>query len=203
MSTSTVFFDIDTQVDFMRPTGPLYVAGAEAIVPNLRRLMDWARQHHVPVISSADAHAPADPEFETWPPHCVLGTAGQRRIAETSLPGAVVIPCRANAFTLPAQWEGQFIVEKTTYSVQDNPNFEVIMQALGNRHAVVFGVATEYCVRAATLALRRRGLPVDVVTDAIQAITPQGGEKALAEMAAAGARMVTTAEACTSALSGK
>jgi nicotinamidase/pyrazinamidase len=190
------FFDVDTQVDFMRPTGRLYVPGAEQIVPNLDRLMRWAGANEVPVISSADAHSPDDPEFKIWPPHCVAGTPGQRRIPETLFPSPVVIPCRHGAFHPPAHWVGQFIVEKPTYSSQDNPNYEAILQAMGLRHAVVFGVATEFCVLADTLALCRRGFEVDVVIDAIQAITEAGGREAMEEMLAAGARMVTTAEVC-------
>ena len=190
------FFDIDTQVDFMRPTGRLYVKGAEQIVPNLDRLMRWAGANEVPVISSADAHSPDDPEFKIWPPHCVAGTPGQRRIPETLFPSPVVIPCHPGAFQPPARWVGQFIVEKPTYSSQDNPNYEAILQAMGLRHAVVFGVATEFCVLADTLALCRRGFKVDVVTDAIKAITEAGGREAMEEMLAVGARMVTTAEVC-------
>ena len=196
MSEPLVFFDVDTQVDFMLPTGKLYVPGADKIIPRLKELMDCARANHLPVISSADAHSPDDPEFKIWPPHCVAGTPGQQRIPETALPDPVVIPCRARVFTPPERWAGQFIVEKTTYAAQGNPNFDAVLQSLGSRHAVVFGVATEFCVRALTLDLCRRGLNVDVVTDAIMPITAQGGEKALAEMAAAGARMVTTAQVC-------
>lgn len=199
MSEPIVLFDVDTQVDFMRPSGALYVPHAEEIVPNLILLTDWARQHHVPIVSTADAHAPDDPEFKTWPPHCVLGTPGQQRIPETAFAVPVVIPCRPGAFKPPARWAGQFIVEKTTYSPRDNPNFDAVLQALAPRRAVVFGVATEFCVRAATLELCRRGFGVDVVVDAVKPITLQGGESALAEMAAAGARLVTTAEVCTPA----
>jgi nicotinamidase-related amidase len=53
-------------------------------------------------------------------------------------------------------------------------------------------VATEFCVRASALALRERGLAVELVTDSIQAITEEGGRRALEEMAAAGIRMVIT-----------
>jgi nicotinamidase/pyrazinamidase len=190
------FFDIDTQVDFMCPTGRLYVPGAEQIVPNLQQLMRWAGANEVPVISSADAHSPDDPELKIWPPHCIVGTPGQQRIPETLFPSPVVIPCRPGAFQPPARWVGQFIVEKPTYSSQDNPNYEAILEALGLRHAVVFGVATEFCVLADTLALCRRGFKVDVVVDAIKPITENGGRKALEEMLAAGVRMVTTAEVC-------
>lgn len=192
-----VFFDVDTQVDFMRPTGCLYVPGADEIVPNLQRLMTWARENEVPVISSADAHSPHDPEFKIWPPHCVIGTPGQQRIPETLFPAPVIIPCQPEAFHPPARWAGQFIVEKPTYSVEDNPNFDSVLKSLQPRRAVVFGVATEYCVLASALALRRRDFNVDVVVDAIKPITEDGGHKSLEEMAAAGARMVTTAEVCT------
>lgn len=195
-SEPRVFFDIDTQMDFMRATGSLYVPGAEQIVPNLRRLMSWARANDVPVISTADAHSPNDPEFKTWPPHCVSGTPGQRRIPETLFPEPMVIPCRAGAFEPPDRWAGQFIVEKPSYSVEGNPNFAAMLQALGSRRAVVFGVATEYCVRAGALALCRHGFQVEVVADAIKSITDDGGRQAIEEMAAAGVRMVTTAEVC-------
>jgi nicotinamidase/pyrazinamidase len=190
------FFDVDTQVDFMRPTGRLYVPGAEMIVPNLHKLMRWARANDVPVISSADAHAPDDPEFKVWPPHCVVGTPGQQRIPETSLPSPVTIPRRPGAFHPPARWVGQFIVEKTAYDVQDNPNLNAILRALGMRRFVVFGVATEVCVLAAVLALRGRDFAVDVVADAIRPISEVGGRQAIENMLSAGARMVTTAEVC-------
>jgi nicotinamidase/pyrazinamidase len=196
ISEPLVFFDVDTQVDFMRPTGRLYVPGAEEIVPNLQRLMNWARENDVPVISSADAHSPDDPEFKIWPPHCVIGTPGQQRIPETLFPQPVIIPCRPGAFRPPARRVGQFIVEKPTYSVQDNPNYDALLQALGARRAVVFGVTTEYCVLADALGPCRRGFKVEVVVDAIKSITGDGGRKALEEMAAAGVRMVTMAEVC-------
>ena len=193
-----VFFDVDTQVDFMRPEGRLYVPGAERIVLNLERLMKCARANDVPVISSADAHSPDDPEFGTWLPHCVIGTAGQQRIPETMLPEPVIIPCRPGAFQPPERRVGQFIVEKPTYSVQDNPNFDALLQALGVRRAVVFGVATEFCVLASALAMRQRGVKVDVVVDAIKSITEDGGGEAVTKMEAAGVRMVTTEQACSS-----
>jgi nicotinamidase/pyrazinamidase len=195
-----VFFDVDTQVDFMCPTGALYVPEAEQIIPNIKRLMDWAREKHVPVISTADAHIPDDDEFKIWPPHCVAGTPGQRRISETAWPDAVVVPRAPGAFKRPAHWDGQFIVEKRAYAVQDNPNFEAIVQALENRRAVVFGVATEYCVRAAVLDLCRQNFKVDLVVDAIKPITLAGGEKAVSEMIAAGAKTVTTEEIVGSSL---
>jgi len=193
-SRRLVFVDVDTQVDFMLPSGRLYVPQAEQLVPNLRELMLWARDHHLPIISSADAHAPDDPEFARWGPHCVAGSPGQGRIPETLFPDAVVVENRPNAFHLPPAWVGQIVVEKRVYDFTTNANIEAILASLGRPRFVVFGVATEYCVLSAVLALRKRNLPVAVVVDAIKAISEEGGRKALAEMAAAGAEFVTTAE---------
>lgn len=196
MHELVAFFDVDTQVDFMLPHGSLYVPGAEQIIPNLVTLMDFARRHDIPVISSADAHTPNDSEFKIWPPHCVIGTPGQQRIPETQFPDAVVVPNRAGAFTPPARWPGQIIIEKPTYDTADNPNFDAILRSLGPRRCIVFGVATEYCVRADALALRERGFATELVVDAIRPITDEGGRKAIEEMRAVGVRLVKTADVC-------
>lgn len=196
MSEPLVFFDVDTQVDFMCPTGKLYVKGAETIVPNLKKLMDFARAEGIPVLSSADAHSPDDLSFAQWPPHCVVGTPGQFRIPETSFPSAMVITNRPGRFDPPREWVGQFIIEKQEYDAATNVNFDAVLKSLGKRRFVVFGVATDYCVRSTALGLRKRGLAVDLVTDAIKEIKPGDGRKAVKEMAAAGIRLVTTAEVC-------
>ncbi len=206
MTSSTegrlVFLDIDTQVDFMLPGGKLYVPHAKEIIPNLVKLMFWARARGVPVLSSSDAHAPDDPEFAHWPPHCVVGTPGQRRIPETLLPDALVVQNRLGAFEAvqqpgdPTFQVGQIIVEKRVYDLTTNVNFDAILVALGRPCFVAFGVATEYCVLSAVLALRKRNLPVALVQDAVKSITQDGGRKAIEQMASAGVRLITTEEAC-------
>jgi nicotinamidase/pyrazinamidase len=195
-----VFLDVDTQVDFMLPSGRLYVPHAEEIIPNLARLMLWAREHRIPIISPADTHAPDDPEFALWPPHCVVGTPGHRRIAETHFSDAVVVENRPGAFRSPREWVGQIIVEKPVYDFTTNANIDAILASLGQPRFVVFGVATEYCVLADVLALRKRNLPVALVLDAIKPITEEGGRKAIEEMVAAGVQLVTTTEVCSPAL---
>ena len=79
----TVFFDIDSQLDFLYPAGALYVPNAERIVPAIARLNRFAAAHGIPVVSTTDAHAENDPEFSVWPPHCVAGTWGQRKAQAT------------------------------------------------------------------------------------------------------------------------
>src|SRR5512142_104712 len=87
-----VFWDVDTQRDFMLPDGALYVPGAERIIPNLARLTQYARQHDILVVADVDAHQPDDPEFQDWPPHCLVGTPGQWKVQETELNVSHVVP---------------------------------------------------------------------------------------------------------------
>lgn len=196
MDTPLAFFDVDTQFDFMDPAGKLYVPHAEDIIPQFVQLMACARERNIPVISSADAHAPDDPEFQIWPPHCVSGTRGQQHIKETSLPGAMTVSMHSGRFVPPEKWPSQIIIEKDVYATAANPNFDTILNALGPRRYIVFGVATEYCVRADVLALRERNKPVELVVDAIKAISEKDGRKALQEMEDAGAEFVTTSDVC-------
>lgn len=198
---NTVFWDVDTQADFMLPGGKLYVPGAEKIIPNLRRLVDAARQGEVLVVSSADAHTPQDEEFQEWPPHCVRGTPGQQKIPETLTRNFRVVPNRPSA-ELPPRFDNiqQLIVEKQKLDVFTNPNIEAVLDRLTSvvgqdAEFMVFGVVTEYCVSRAAAGLLERGRRVAIVTDAIETLNPAAGQRALKELTAKGARLTTAEQA--------
>lgn len=190
--SAVAFVDVDTQFDFIHPEGNLYVSGAETLIPNLKTLTDYAHHHHIPVIASVDAHLPGDKEFDIFPPHCLKGSAGQAKIDETLTPGALLIANGPQSQLDLTQVEA-VVLEKNIYSLFDNPNTPQVLETVNADTYVVFGVATDYCVRAAALGLRERGYQVQVVTDAIKAVTPEGETKALAEMQAAGITFTTTA----------
>ncbi len=201
VARNVVFWDVDTQVDFMLPGGKLYVPGAEKRIENMRRLADAARVGRVFMVSDADAHTPDDPEFRQWPPHCVRGTPGAQIIPETMTDSFYLIPNRAD-FPLPADLGKykQVVIEKQTLDVFDNPHTETLLKRLDslvNKDAefVVFGVVTEYCVRLAAKGLLERGRRVALVTDAIETLDPATGKRALEELTANGARLITTQQA--------
>lgn len=186
------FFDVDTQRDFMLPSGALYVTGAERLIPKLRRIFAFARANDVTVLSSVDAHTEDDPEFKQFPRHCVKGTEGQRKLEETLLPHTIVLenkPIDRNLIDLMKKYR-QIIIEKQTLNVFDNPVAERFIRALPPR-AVVFGVATEYCVKCEALGLRKLGIKTALLTDTISALSPEGGTEALEEMKEAGVEFVS------------
>ena len=98
MQSRVIFWDVDTQADFLRPDGKLYVPDAAALVPNLKALTDRAHAQGIRIVASADDHVSghrelsATPDFrETFPEHCMRGTPGQARIPETRLREPLVI----------------------------------------------------------------------------------------------------------------
>src|SRR4051794_11188769 len=137
----TLFFDIDSQLDFLYPAGALYVPGAERIVPHITALNHYAAGHGIPVISTADVHSENDPEFETWPHHCVAGANGQRKAESTLLERRVVIP---NApCDLSIEGAQQIIIEKQHVDVFTAPNLAKVVERLTADRFVVYGVVTE------------------------------------------------------------
>lgn len=187
-----VFFDIDTQIDFMYPAGGLYVPGAERIVPAVARLNRHAAARGFPVVSDMDAHAEDDAEFKVWPPHCVAGTLGQLKPPGTLLEKRVVVP--SHPAEVRVEGAQQIIFEKRTLDLFENPNIGPLLDALKADAYVVYGVVTEYCVRLAALGLLGTGKPVTLVTDAVETLKREDSERTLREFTERGGRLATVAE---------
>lgn len=186
----SVFFDVDTQMDFLFPAGALYVPGAERLLPALAKLTAYAADHGIPVVSTTDAHAEDDAEFRVWPPHCIRGALGQRKPSGTLLDGRVVIPNKPMAAPAGAP---QYVVEKQALDAFTNVNLRALISSLAAERFLVYGVVTEYCVRCAVLGLLETGTRVEVVTDAIETLRSEDSRRTLAELSARGARMTTVA----------
>jgi len=176
----TVFVDVDTQIDFLYPAGALYVPGAERLLPRLAELNRYAAAHGIPVVSTVDAHAENDPEFSQWPPHCVVGTAGQQKPCGTLLEKRVVVASWQRDYDI--EGAQQIIVEKQWIDMFAGGNFASIVERLNADRWVVYGVVTEYCVRSAVIGLAKTGKPVEVLSDAIQAIDEAAGHAVLEEL---------------------
>src|SRR5260370_30880524 len=135
----------------MLPAGRRCVPGAAKLIPNLARLTEQARKDRVFFVSDACIHAPDDPEFQRFPPHCVRGTSGAEIIPQTIAQRFLILPNRREA-TVPSDLTPyqQVILEKQTLDLFDNPLTEAVLERLKRLHdpdaeVVVFGVVPEYC----------------------------------------------------------
>ncbi len=184
------------QRDFMLPGGNLYVPHAEDLIPNIRRLTDVARAGKVFFVSHGCFHVQNDPEFSTFPPHCVTGTPGGEFISEALLAGYQQIPNRPDAelprdiFSVP-----QIILEKQTLDVFESLHANDLVKSLPETaDFIVFGVVTEYCVQFAARGLIQRGRRVSVVQDAIQTLDRDASRRSILELKSSGVTFLTTNE---------
>jgi nicotinamidase/pyrazinamidase len=162
----TVFFDIDTQIDFVYPAGSLYVPGVEHILPVIGELNRRAPL----LISTMDAHSEDDAEFQIYPHHCVVGTTGQHKPAITLR-------------------DGQVIIEKQKLDCFSSPELEPLLARLNADRYVGYGVVTEICVFYAAHGLLKTGKRVEVVTDAVKALDEQAAAKMFQDFTAAGGHL--------------
>ncbi len=205
--TRLIFWDVDTLYDFIRSDGKLYVPGSEEIVPVLLALTDFAHDHRIPIVASADKHERADSEISdapdwktTFPPHCMRGTPGQRKIAETALRDPLVIePELQDPGALALRilgHRGDFLLHKRTVDVFSNANVPTLLGTLEPRAVVLYGVATDFCARYAIEGLLRH-LPrsqIYLVTDAVRAIYPEEGDRLIADWEERGVRLAEASQ---------
>lgn len=197
VSGDFILWEVDTQADFMLPGGKLYVPGAEKLLPNIRRLTDAARQGRAFLVSHGCFHTPDDPEFGTFPPHCVAGTAGADFVPEALTTKVARVPNEAGA-KLPDDLSvyQQILLEKQTLDIFASRHADALLERLGkSAEFIVFGVVTEYCVGLAAKGLLQRGRRVAVVQDAIETLKREDGQKTIADLQQLGARLVTTDQA--------
>jgi len=200
-----VFWDVDTQVDFMHADGKLYVPDAEQIIPQLKRLTDHAHAKRVRIVASADDHVPghrelsATPDFkETFPEHCMRGTKGQAKIPETSLRDPLVIePGRQDPAALGERVRshaGDILLNKHWFDVFTNENIETVLGVLAPETVVLYGVAQDVCNRYAIegLLTRHPEIRLLAVSDAMKPIDREVAQHLLKQWSEAGVRIVET-----------
>lgn len=186
---SKALFIVDVQNDFTEH-GALGVAGGDAVAERISRYVADHADEYAIVVASRDwhdgendngGHFAAEPDFiDTWPVHCVGGTYG-------------------------AEYDEGFDTSRVTHHLkkgQGKPAYSLfegvaddgrtatgILAEHGILDIDVVGIATDYCVRASALDAIAAGRHVRVLTDLVAGVHPESSEKALAEIAHAGAEL--------------
>jgi len=192
---NVVFWDVDTQIDFIEPTGKLYVPGAEKNRANLAFLTEMGSTRGR-LSGSVDAHKPNDNEFKEWPVHCVYGTPGQHKIPESIVMGTLFVPSVELSFEQLSEvvaYEGQVMFEKQDTDVRTNPNVKRFLDLVKPTIIVVYGVVTEICVSLVVdYFARDLGYQIVVVVDAIKEIDVLKADSCKAGWEALGVEMLKT-----------
>ena len=177
-----IFWNTDTQKDFINKDGALYVEGAESIRENLQILTNAAKKFNITVVNTADYHGKdteeisSKPDFKTtFPPHCMAGTVGADFITETS-PN-----CNYGDNYYIVGWDNKkidfavlkrarnIIIQKDKFDVfEGNKHTSQILASLAPSIVIVYGVTTQICVNFAVLGLAKRYYKIIVAEDAIK-----------------------------------
>ncbi len=189
----TALLVVDFQNDFADPEGSLSVAGAEDIVPALNDEIERARQAGAAVITTQDWHPPETPHFVPqggkWPPHCVRETWGAELHPDLRVPPDTP---RVRKATGEEDGYSGFTVEHPQTGAQAGTGLEELLRRAGVERVVIVGLATDYCVKETALDAIRLGFDASVRRSGVRAVEvePGDGERALAEIEAAGIHVV-------------
>ena len=198
---------VDLQHDFM-PGGALAVPGGDAVVPIAARLceafelvvatQDWHPPEHGSFARSHPGRRPGEvielgglPQV-LWPAHCVQGSRGAELVPEVA---AAAARGRVTVFQ-----KGTDPAIDSYSGLYDNGHrrstgLGEFLRGRGVDEVYVLGLATDYCVKYTALDAAAAGFKVRLIADACRAVelTPGDEARALAEVAAAGAEVVTSA----------
>ena len=194
---------VDVQGDFTEwKEGSLAVSGTdEAYVRQVEEATRKLRDAGFLIFATQDWHPPNHVSFYTnhpgnkpfevidvdgrkqvlWPPHCVQGTEGARILVDNNLFRAVVQKGRDPRYDSYSGFQDDG-GQKT--------EMDTILRLNGIETVVVYGIATDYCVKATALDAAKAGYKVIVVKELCRGVAPDTIEKALKEMRSAGVLIV-------------
>ena len=194
---------VDIQRDFMEMSdGSLAVPGTgrdyiDRVIADTQRLKDAG----LPILATQDWHPPGHVSFFTnhpgkkafdlitiqgrqqvvWPPHCVQGTEGAKLLLDERLIDAVVRKGTENLYDSYSGFQDEG---------GHRTGLHALLQKRDISRTVIYGVATDYCVKATVLDALDLGYETTVITDLIRGVSPETTEQALDAMVRRGADRV-------------
>ena len=180
-----IFWDVDTQFDFMRPEGALYVPGAESIIEKVSEVRKFALQNDCSMIADIDWHSPGNeeisesPDFiKTFPPHCMAGSPGSERLGYLGdIPIEYIEIDKMPSDKLKKLVEKEqfhVVIKKESIDAFDNPNTDRLVEYVKPRAVAVFGVALDFCVKSVLGGLaKHNGIKRILLRDVVKGLDPK------------------------------
>lgn len=188
---------VDVQNDFCEG-GSLPVAGGAAVAASISDLLAgpdgggegapererWdhivaTQDHHI----DPGEHFAAEPDFvDTWPPHCVAGTAGAQfhPALDTDRIEAVFIKGERKAAYSGFEGEAGGVGLAAWLRMRDVSDVDIV------------GLTTDHCVRATSLDAVREGFNTTVLLNHTAGVARKTTDAAIEEMRAAGVHLLGT-----------
>lgn len=187
-----ILIDIDTQKDFLLVNGKACIRNHRRVLANIRRVMAWARSHHVPIISTAEVYS--NNNGNGSPTYCIDGTDGQKKIHYTLLNNRICLFADGNT-DLPRDLlrrYRQIIMQKRCVDPFDEPRIDRLLSEVRANEFILVGTSLEGAVKATGLGLLQRGKRVTIIIDATGSHNTNEAKLAVRKMETKGARVVET-----------
>ena len=183
---TTIFYDVDTQRDFLASGGALYLTDAEQIVPRLKEITDFARETKVRVVCALDLHSPGDPRLKSWggqlPDHCIVGTPGAEKIDATRPLNPMIVGAHElshEEIQAALDHKGELLFDRQKFeALADNAHAHSIMRLVLRPFSdiVMYGVYLDVCVERALRALIGLGPKLHILSDAIAIVNQHAAD---------------------------
>jgi len=206
MKNGALFWDVDTQYDFMRPEGQLYVPGAEGIIESVSEARRFALDNGYSILASMDWHREgnkeisAKPDFKrSFPAHCMADTPGSERVGYL---GELAIEAVPNSRMdtdelrrLVDKKQFHIVIRREELDVFSNPNTAEIVRTLKPNKVVIFGVALDLCLRMVVEGLRKMGgMKLFVLRDAVKGLGITSDDDVIEKFRKKGVKIISVAE---------
>jgi nicotinamidase/pyrazinamidase len=181
---------VDVQLDFCEGGALAVPGGIDVAAAISERLSDSdfavavaTRDHHI----EPGAHFSDAPDFvDTWPPHCVAGTAG-----------AQLHPALDIAHISAIFDKGEYAAAYSGFEARgsaDGPaagqGLEDYLRERGVDEVEIVGIATDHCVRATALDAAAAGFATSVRLDLTAGVAPDTTAAAISALEAAGVALI-------------
>ena len=172
----TALVVVDMQNDFVKEDGTLVVPDAQATIPKVKSLLDFARGSGMKVIFTQDTHEEGDPEWEIWPEHVRKGSWGWEIVDE-------VRPL-----------EGELVLNKVRYDAFYGTHLDHSLRIWGIGTLVICGTVANICVHYTAASAALRWFEVVIPKDATSALDPFDLEASLRQTSFLFAGKITESE---------
>ena len=198
---NTIFWDDDTQYDFMRPEGTLYVPDAESIIDKISKIRKFALENGFSIIASTDWHSLEDEEIsnqpdykQTYPPHCIANQKGAERVGYLgNIEIGYIDNSRMSQEQLHKLVESEqfhIVIRKNDVDVFTNPNTEPLLDLIKPETVIIFGVALDVCVSISAHDLLKYGkAELIILADAVKGLGQKPDSEILAELQQKGVKI--------------
>ncbi|MDP1722331.1 MAG: isochorismatase family cysteine hydrolase [Candidatus Gottesmanbacteria bacterium] len=150
---------IDMLEDFVY--GALKNDRAKRIIPNIAKLLEFARAKDWLVVYANDAHLPGDPEEKVWGTHALAGSPGAQVIKELD----------------PKQ--GDIVLGKRTYSAFYETGLDLLLRQHEIKTVILVGQHTHICVRHTSADAFAKNYTVVVLEDCVESFSDKDHREGL------------------------